>query len=147
MDAATLTALAIGLLTGIVSKAGEDVYGKSKELATHVYEAIRKRFAHEQDGGNASQALQTFMGGDTDFSTVIEKKLLNILNADPTFAHELTQLVQSGPHQALIAAAEAKASHIRMSNTSGRGHQEVNLGERASADDVQFTIGPEKLTP
>lgn len=147
MDVATLTTLAIGLLTGIVSKAGEDAYDKSKELATHVYEAIRKRFSHEQDGGNASQALQTLMGGDTDFSAVVEKKLLTMLKSDPAFAHELTQLIQSGPQQLLIAAEGAKASHIHMSNTGGKGHQEVNLGTRASADDVKFTIGPEKPTP
>ena len=147
MDVATLTTLAMGLLTGIVTKAGEDVYVKSKELATRVYEVIRTRFSHEQDGGNASQALQTFMGGDTDFSTVLEKKLLNVLKSDPAFAHELSQLLQSGPRQLLIAAEEAKASHIHMSNTSGKGHQEVNLGHKATADDVEFNIGPEKPTP
>ncbi|HCI78275.1 MAG TPA: hypothetical protein DHW02_01135, partial [Ktedonobacter sp.] len=114
MDIATLTALAMGFLTSIATKAGEDAYSKSKELATHVYEAIRTRFSHEQDRGNASNALQTLVGGDTDFESVVEKKLLAILTSDQTFAQQLSQLIQSGPRQSLTAAEEARAARIRM---------------------------------
>lgn len=144
MDIATLTALAMGFLTAIATKAGEDVYSKSKELAIHVYEAIRVRFSHEQDKGNAINALQTLVGGDTDFESVVEKKLLAILKSDQAFAQQLSQLIQSGPRQSLTAAEEARAARIRMNNTAGRGQQDINLGARASAEDVDFNIGSEK---
>ena len=156
MDAAALTSLVMGILTplvplignAIVTKVSEDAYEKTKEQAQHLYEVIRKHFAHEKDGGNASQALQTFASGDTDYSIVVEKKLFNLLQTDPTFAAELYHIIQaSGLRQSLTAAEEAKASHIRMSNTFGRGQQEINLGPRASADDVQFNIGTEKPAP
>ena len=144
MDIATLTTLAMGFLTVMATKAGEDVYGKAKELTVHVYETLRTRFAREQDSGKATQALQALVDGDTDFSGVVEKKLLTMLKADPAFAQQLAQLVQSGPSQLLIAAEEAKASHISMDNTRGQGRQEINLGTRASAKDVHFNIGHEK---
>jgi hypothetical protein len=147
MDIATLTTLAMGFLTAVATKAGEDVYGETKALTTHVYEAIRGRFAHEGDSGRASQALQTFVDGDPDYAGVVEKKLLNILNSDPAFTQELARLVQAGPRQSLTAAEEAKAAHIRMSNTLEKGQQEINLGTRASADDIQFNIGQEKPNP
>jgi hypothetical protein len=140
MDIATLTTIAMGFLTAIATKTGEGI-------ATHVYETIRTRFTHEQDGGNATKALQTLTDGDTDFAGVVEKKLLNILKSDPAFAHELSRLLPSDPHQLLIAAEDAQASHIRMNNTLGRGEQAIDLGRRARADDVQFTIGQEKPNP
>lgn len=144
MDIPTLTALAMGFLTAIVTKAGEDAYGKAKELTTHVYDSIRSRFAREQDGGNASKALQTFVSGDTDFAPVVEKKLITMLQTDPVFVRELSQLVQSGPFQSLSAAEDAKAAHISMDNTLGRGKQNIDLGARATAEDVHFNIGHEK---
>jgi hypothetical protein len=143
MDIMTVAALAMGFLTAVATKAGEDTYGKTKELAMHVYEAIRARFAREYDGGRTNQALQTFVEGDVDYAGVVEQKLLNILNADPAFAQELAGLVQSGPRQSLKAAEEARATGIRMRNTLGKGQQEVDLGARASAEDVEFTIRPE----
>lgn len=146
MDVTTLTTLAMGFLTAIATKTGEDVYDKAKEFTTHVYESLHARFAHEQDGGRASQALQTFVDGDEDFASVVEKKLLTILQADPTFAHEFAQLLQTGPRQLLMAAEEAQASRIRMNNTLGRGQQEIHLEKRARADDVQLNLGPEKPT-
>jgi|SRR5450755_3154076 hypothetical protein len=156
MDAAALTSLIMGILTpavplvgtAIATKIGEDAYEQTKERTKHLYEAIRKRFVHEKDGGNASQALQTFAGGDTDFSIVVEKKLFNLLQTDPSFATELLHIIQAnGLRQSLTAAEEAKATHIRMNNTLGRGQQDINLGRGAIADDVQFNIGPEKPTP
>jgi hypothetical protein len=156
MDAAALTSLVMGILTplvplighAIVTKVGEDAYAQSKQQAIRLYETIRTRFVHEKDGGNASQALQTFVLGDADYSLIVEKKLFNLLQADPAFAAELYHHIQtSGLRQSLTAAEEAKASHIRMSNTLGRGQQEINLGRGASADDVQFNMSTEKLTP
>jgi hypothetical protein len=146
MDITTLTALAMGLLTAMVSNVGEDVYAETKELTTHLYERIRSRFIHEQDGGRASQALQTFVDGDADFGSVVEKKLVTILQADPVFSAELAQLLQSAPRQLLMAAEEARASHIRISNTLGKGEQEIHLGTRASADDIQLHIGQEETS-
>lgn len=152
MDLAALTSLIMGIITPFVpligatvaTKLSEDAYGKAKEQAKRLYEAIHKRFSHEKDGGNASQALQAFAGGDTDYEIVIEKKLFNILQVDPDFARELAQIVQSGPRQVLTIAEEAKASRIRMSNSLGRGHQEITAGKSSIVDDVQFTIGNDK---
>jgi hypothetical protein len=152
MDPAALTALVMSILTPfislvgttIVSKGSEDVYGKTKEQAKHLYEAIRNRFSHEKDGGNASQALQTFVDGDTDYQVLVEKKLFKLLQDDPAFVVKLNQIIQSGPHQVLTAAEELKASHIRMNNWLGIGHQEINAGRNSTIDDVQFNIGNEK---
>ena len=153
MDLAALTSLIMGIITPLVpligttvaTKLSEDSYGTAKEQAKRLYEAIHKRFSHEKDSGNASQALQALAGGDTDYEIVVEKKLFNILQTDSDFAHELAQIVQSGPRQILTAAEEAKASRIRMSNSLGRGHQEISAGKSSIIDDVQFTIGNEKL--
>src|SRR6266849_1543862 len=108
MDLAALTSLIMGIITPFVpligttvaTKLSEDAYGKAKEQAKRLYEAIHKRFSHEKDGGNASQAL--------------------------------------------TIAEEAKASRIRMSNSLGRGHQEITAGKSSIIDDVQFTIGNDK---
>jgi hypothetical protein len=152
MDSAALTSLIMGIITSslpligtaMATKLGEDVYGTAKEQAKRLYDAIHKRFSHEKDSGNASQALQALAGGDTDYELVVEKKLFTILQADPGFARELAQIVQSGPRQILTAAEEARASRIRMSNSLGRGHQEISAGKNSIIDDVQFTIGNEK---
>lgn len=152
MDPAALTGLIMGIITSsvpligtaIATRLGEDAYGTAKEQAKRLYEAIHKRFSHEKDNGNASQALQALAGGDTDYDVVVEKKLFTVLQADPDFARELAQIVQSGPRQILTAAEEARASRIRMSNSLGRGHQEISAGKSSIIDDVQFTIGNEK---
>jgi hypothetical protein len=144
MDLATLTTLAMGFLTALVTKAGEDGYEKTKELTTHIYEAIRQRFAHEQDSGRASQALQVFVDGDVDYSSVVEKKLITLLQADPAFAHELAALVQSGPRQTLTLAEEAQASRIRMSNALSSGQQDIHLGTRSRAEGIDLSIGEQK---
>ena len=152
MDLAALTSLIMGIITPLVpligapiaAKLSEDAYETAKEQAKRLYEAIHKRFSHEKDNGNASQALEVLAGGDTDYELVVEKKLFNILQADPDFARELIQIVQSGPHQILTAAEEAKASRIRKNNSLGRGHQEISAGKSSIIDDVQLTIGNEK---
>lgn len=152
MDAAAWTSLVMSIITPfvpligttLVTKLSEDAYGAVKEQAQRLYEVLRNRFSHEKDGGNAHQALQAFAGGDTDYEAVVEKKLFTILQADPDFARELAQVVQSGPRQILTAAEEARASRIRMSNSLGRGHQEISAGKHSVIDDVQFTIGNEK---
>jgi hypothetical protein len=156
MDPAALTSLIMGILTpllplvgdAIVSKVGEDIYGKTKEQAKRLYESIRKRFAHEQDGGNATQALQTFASGDADYTPVVQKKLFNLLQTDPAFFEELSHILQSsGLRQTLTTEEEAKASKIRMTNTLGRGQQDIKAGRKSTVEDVQFIIGNEKPAP
>lgn len=156
MDPAALTSLIMGILTpllplvgdAIVSKVGEDVYHKTKEQAKRLYEAIRKRFAHEQDGDNATQALQTFASGDADFVPVVQKKLFTLLQNDPTFFNELSHILQSSSlRQRLTTQEEAQARRIRMSNTLGRGEQEIDEGRKSIVEDVHFSIGNEKPAP
>jgi hypothetical protein len=146
MDIATLVALAMGFLTAMATKAGEDVYEKTKGVTTRVYEAIRARFAREHDGERSSALLQTFIDGDVTVAGDVEHTLGQMLAADPAFARELVHLLQP-VHQSLRAAEEAKASHVRLNNTLGRGQQEIILEARASIDDVQMNLGQERPTP
>lgn len=146
MDMATVAALAMGFLTAMATKAGEDVYEKTAGLTTRVYEAIRARFAREHDDERSSALLQTFIDGDVATAVAVEHTLVQMLTADPAFARELLHLLQPA-HQSLRAAEEAKASHVRMNNTLGRGQQEITLEARASIDDVQMNLGQESPNP
>ncbi len=146
MDVATITALAMGFLTAMATKAGEDVYDEAKMVTTRVYESIRARFAREHDGERSRALLQTFIDGDVAAAGEVEHTLGTILHADPAFARELLHLLQPA-HQSLRAAEEAKASHVRMNNTLGRGQQEITLEARASIDDVQMNLGQESPNP
>src|SRR5205823_5662545 len=100
------------------------------------------------DAGNATQALQTFASGDADFTPVVQKKLFTLLQNDPTFFSELSHLLQtSSLRQRLTTQEEAQARRIRMSNTLGRGEQEIEEGRKSIVEDVHFSIGNEKSAP
>jgi hypothetical protein len=144
MDIAILTSLVVGALTpffknaasAIGDKAGSDLYEHGK----HLYEIVRNRFAKETDGGKASKALQNFAEDPEEYRDVFEKRLINLLQNDPAFANTLRQIVQAGPRQALTVEEEAAAHRIRMTNTQGRGNQEIMGGKRSRIEDVELNM-------
>lgn len=143
MDAAAFTSLVMGILTPLVSDIGNAIAADASSVLLQqgkkLYEAIRRRFAQEADGGKASQALQTFVD-DPDYSSVVEKKLFHLLQSDSSFADALYQIIQAGPRQELTVEEEAKATNIRMSNTLGKGNQTIKGGKRSMIEDVGMNI-------
>ncbi len=141
-----LTSLAPVAGTAIATKIGEDAYSAAKDQIRRLYEAVRKRFAHEQDGGKATQALQTFVEeGDLDYQSVVNAKLIRILQLDPDFARELSQFLQNQQVQQIVRAAEeAQVSDVHMENSLGRGQQEVDAGMKATVTGITMHIGQEK---
>lgn len=127
--------------TAIATSAGNSAYARGIEQAKHLYEKIKERFAGEKDGASATQALQTFVNGDADFNIVVKTKLERILHNDPAFAQDLLRIIQSGPIQSLIVGEEAEARRIHMTNTFGRGSQNVQIGRGSTTEDIKFNIG------
>lgn len=146
MDAATLTNQVMITLTpalpylssagtAIAGKIGEDTYQQAKKL----YETIRARFAKEPDNGKASKALQAFTD-DPDLSGSIEIKLFRLIQNDPTFADILLQIIHTSPQQSLTVEEEAEARRIHMTNTFGKGNQDIQGGKRSKIEDVDMNI-------
>lgn len=146
MDSAALTTMVMGMLEtffagvggAVATHVGNAVFEQSKRA----YEAVRTRFAKEadKDGGKASRALQE-SASDPDFASVVEKKLLSLLQSDATFAETLHHIVQTGPRQSLSVEEEAQARRIRMTNNLGTGEQDIRGGKRATIEDIHLSIG------
>ena len=158
MDPATLAHLIINALnqfgpfvggaaaTAIVTDASTDLYNKSKEQAKRLIEAIHHRFQREKDGGSATQALQTYVGGDHDFESVVKTKLERILRDDPAFSADLLHIMRSGPLQTLIIGEEAKARDIEMTNSAGTGTQHMQTGKKSEVEGIKMNIkAPEEI--
>lgn len=142
MNSLTVLAPYIGTVgTAVATNAGNSVYNRGIEQAKHLYEKIKERFSKEKDGASATQALQTFVNGDTDFNIVVATKLERILQNDPAFAQDLLHIIQSGPLQSLIVGEEAEARRIHMTNTFGRGSQNVQTGRGSTTEDIKMNIG------
>ncbi len=94
-----ITTTAVALLTPYFAKAGEEIAQKAGdavwEMATSLYHAIKQKFTRDQDS-YAQQTLQRLEEQPTNEARQIA--LADILNekiqADPSFAQELKQLVQ-----------------------------------------------------
>jgi hypothetical protein len=157
MDPATLANTIMGILTQIMpflggvgaaivtsaaTDVGETVYQKSKEQGKHLIATIRDRFSREKDGSSATQALQSFISGDLDYSSVVQTKLERLLRADPGFADNLLEIIRSGPLQSLIVGEEATAREIDMSNTLGVGTQKIETGKGSQTEGVSMNIAP-----
>ncbi|MGH2497650.1 MAG: hypothetical protein ACRDIV_23350 [Ktedonobacteraceae bacterium] len=152
MDPATLAHLVINALnqfgpfvggaaaTAIVTDASTDIYNKSKEQAKRLIDAIRHRFQREQDGGSAVQALQTYIGGDHDFASVVKTKIERILRDDPVFSTDLLRIMRSGPLQTLIIGEEAKARDIEMTNSTGTGTQHMQTGQKSEVEGIRMSL-------
>ena len=128
-----------GVSAGMATKLGENISDAGKEQVTRLYSAIRQRFAKENDGGRASQALQAFVDDPGNAGTV-RIKLERILQNDPAFASELLAIMRSGPYQSLIVGEEATAPDIDMSNASGAGTQQIHTGKKSTTERVRMNI-------
>lgn len=134
-----------GVGAAIISGAGSDLYNKTKEQAGRLFDAIRQRFAGEHDGSKATQALQTYVDGDSDFESVVKTKLERILQNDPAFAANLLAILRSGPLQSLIVGAEATATDIEMTNSAGSGTQTMQTGDKSQVARIKLNItSPDK---
>ncbi len=131
-----------GIGGAVVTGIGTDAYNKTKEQAGRLLDAIRHRFSKEQDGGSATQALQTYVSGDRDFEGVVRTKLERALNEDPAFAAQLLAIMRDGPLQSLIVGEEARASDIDMSNSAGIGTQTIQTGHKSQVERVKMNITP-----
>ena len=123
--------------SAIAGKVGEDVYERGKKL----YDAIHARFAKEPDDKD-SKALQAFVD-DPDLGGTIEVKLLRLIQNDPSFAHMLIHILQSGPQMVIEASDQAKVSHNSMKNSQNRGHQRIMASGEAIVEGNQMTISHE----
>jgi hypothetical protein len=142
MEIAVLTALAMTALNTFFGKAVEGAGTKAGEAAfeqgKRIFEAIKARFHKEHDEG-AALALTT-MPKDKMFALVVEQKLADLLKADPAFAQQLEQIIQTGPRQSLTAAEEAEVQRIRMRISGGAGDQSIRADKRAKVSDVDMDI-------
>ncbi len=94
-----MTTAAVALLAPYLAKAGEEVAQKvgdaAWQMAASLYQAIRRKFTKDQDA-YAQQTLQRLKEQPTNEAR--QAALADVLNekvqADPSFAQELKQLVQ-----------------------------------------------------
>ena len=134
------------IITGAATDVGDTIYQKGKEQGKHLLAAIRDRFSREKDGGSGTQALQSFVSGDLDYSSVVQTKLERLLRDDPGFADSLLDIIRSGPLQSLIVGEEATAREIDMSNTLGAGTQKIETGKGSQIEGVNMNIAPPDKT-
>ena len=127
-----------GVSAAIATNVGDTISDQVQEQAKRLYHAIKDRFA--KDGSSSTQALQTFVSGDPDYSAVVKTKLERLLKEDPHFYDQLFQIIQSGPLQALILGEQARASDIDMLNSLGIGTQKIQLDKWAQTERVRFNI-------
>jgi hypothetical protein len=146
--ATTIATQAIQILTPLFSKAseafaskfGEDAYQASK----HLYQIVQDHFAKQNDGGKASKILQNFADDPEEYRPNLENKLIPLLQADPEFAKQLSQTLQTGPIQDMDFAEDATVEDTHMNNELGQGSQKMKAGNRANFKNVSMNIGPKK---
>src|SRR6266487_1222104 len=141
-----LVGVGAAIVTGAATDVGDTIYQKGKEQGKHLLAAIRDRFSREKDGGGATQALQSFVSGDLDYSSVVQTKLERLLRIDPRFADSLLDIIRSVPLQSLTVAEEATAREIDMSNTLGAGTQKIETGKGSQVEGVNMNIAPPDKT-
>jgi ribosomal protein S8E len=123
--------------TAIATKFGEDIYQRGKRL----YEAIHTRFAQEPDE-KASKALQAFVN-DPDLSGGVEIKLVRLIQADPSFALTLRQILQSGPQMTIDASDDAIVHKNKMRNAQEHGSQTIIAHGNAQVTENEMNISYE----
>jgi hypothetical protein len=126
--------------TAVATSIGNDVYAKGKEGAKRLYEAIKARFAKEEDGSITTQALQKYVDGSAKYEGLVRDELERLIKADPVFAETLAQFVQSGPLQSLIVGKESVARDIEMNNSLGAGTQKIQEGDNSTVERVRMNI-------
>lgn len=149
MDPVTLAGLAITTLSPYIAEVGKEFATKAGdaafEQAKRLYDAIHARFAKEapKDEGRASEALETFKK-DSDNAATVQTKLARILQDDPDFAHELSQIVQSGPRQSLTVRGDSRAidTDIATVDSKSQQEQEVLVEDHSQIKATRLRVGP-----
>lgn len=143
MDAAALTRLVMALLAPLSHKRGTglptNTDDESYQYSLRLYEVLHKRFASIHDEGRANEALQLFLE-HPEYGFRIEKKLFPLLQADPSFASELSSIIEVGPRRSLTPQEEREAGRIRTLNALTSGRQEIRAGKYSKLEDVQMTL-------
>jgi hypothetical protein len=115
--------------TAIVTKGGEDVYDQGKRL----FHVVKTRVEEEKsvDDGKASKALQNFVENPDDYKDVLRKKLEALLNADPSFAHSVEQILDQSPalRQIILVGEDAIVHDNKQNNEIGYGEQRIEAGK------------------
>lgn len=105
---------------GAANKIGEGLAEKLIEQGKQLVPVIRNRFIKEQqDGKNnmALMALDGFLEDPEAFRPALEHKLWDILKEDPAFFNELSQRVQQGSVQQIIAESSKVTGNSMLDKT------------------------------
>jgi len=115
VNPATLASLALTILSPYIAevgkefatKVGDTEFEQAKLLNTAIHALFAK--AAPKDEGRARDALETFKK-DPDKAATVQTKLVCILQDNPDFARELSQIVQSVPTQILTVRRHSCAT-------------------------------------
>jgi hypothetical protein len=124
----------------IAPKVGEDAYAEVK----HLYGVIHTRFDKEADDGKSSKVLQNFAEDPEEYAPNLENKLLQVLQADPSFANTLNQIIKTGPLQEMIFGDESSIEDTHQTNEQEQGTQSMKGGKSVTFKNVSQTIGHKK---
>ena len=147
MDPVILAGLAITTLAPYIAEVGREFATKAGdaafEQAKRLYDAIQARFAKEapKDQGRASEALEIFKK-DSDNAATVQTKLARILQDDPDFAHELSQIVQSGPRQGLTVRRDSLAIDTDITTVDSGSQQEILVEDNSQIEGTRLIVGP-----
>jgi hypothetical protein len=120
--------------TAVATGVGEDLYKQGK----HLYTVVNEHFDAVPDDGKASRALQA-LAEDADHRNTVEIKLSRMLEADPSFASAIQQIVQS-QRQSITIGIDAQASDISMNNETDKGVQEIQGGDRSRFERINMSM-------
>jgi hypothetical protein len=133
-----LGGVAGGIGNAIIGKVGEDVYDKGKEEVKLLYNVVEHRFEKEKpaDQGSASRALQNYVAEPATYTTIFKDRLLALLKADPTFAQDLSNMLDANPaiFQIIRAQDEALVFDNEQKNTFGEGTQIIEGKGKARSE-------------
>ncbi len=110
------------------------------EQAKRLYEAIKHRFKQEDDKGKALKVLENFQNSPEEYQVNLYNKLTDILQKDPALAQTVTQLLQQGPVQRILANDESQVIANAMHNSLGKGIQDIEAHGKAHVEGNTFTI-------
>jgi histone deacetylase complex regulatory component SIN3 len=146
MDPVTLAGLAIMTLSPYIAEVGKEFATKAGdaafEQAKRLYDAIHARFAKEapKDEGRASEALEAFKK-DSDNAATVQAKLARILQDDPDFAHELGQIIQSGPRQSFTVRRDSRAIDTDITTVDSGSQQEILVEDNSQIEGTRLIVG------
>lgn len=136
MEAITIAASAIGLLTPYLAKAGEEIskkaVGAAWEKVGEIHKAIQERLGQEKDK-YTKETLKRYEKEPVKRKQAMQETLAEVLEKDPDFAQKLTKLLKD--------ANKAGAGAVFNTNVYGG-----EVGEIINIDTIQqgLTINKKK---